>query len=78
MWGFLCCLFFLFLFFFSSSFTLVYRLGQAFIPELCQDKSGSMPFFPITWNQFYVGLIHISFTLCTYLQHFILCLFTAI
>lgn len=41
---------------------LVYGLGQALIPELCQDKSGSLLPFPITWNQFYVSLVHISFT----------------
>lgn len=41
---------------------LVYGLGQAFIPELCQDKSGSVLPFAITWNQFYVSLVHVSST----------------
>lgn len=41
---------------------LVYGLDQAFIPELCQYKSGSVLFFPTTWNQLYVSLVHVSFT----------------
>lgn len=47
---------------------LVYGLGQAFIPELCQGKSGSMPCLTSTWSQIYVGLMHISSTHCSSLS----------